>query len=124
MKIIPLIVAFFIMALVGSNCFAQESVPKEVLLNTLNAVNKLDLSNLKTSQLMEYNEGFADRVYEIIDSDKSEKDKKSALQVLKTDTEKDMHDLLGKKQFKKYQKLMHEELKPLVKKSKLLKHIY
>jgi len=123
MKKIALI-TFILSTFVNSYSFAQESVPKDVLLNTLNGINKLKLSNLKTSQLMEYNEGFVDRVYSIIDSDKSSKDKKSAFKVLNTDTEKDLIDLLGKKNYKKYKKLMDENLKPLVKKSKELKHLY
>lgn len=123
MKKITLII-FILISFVSSYSYAQESVPKEVLLNTLNGVNKLNLSNLRTTQLMEYNEGFVDRVYDIIDSDKSSKDKKSAFKVLNTDTEKDLIDLLGKKNYKKYKKLMDEELKPLVKKSKELKHLY
>jgi len=123
MKKIALI-TFILIALVSSYSYAQESVPKEVLLNTLNGVNKLKLSNLRTTQLMEYNEGFVDRVYKIIDGDKSSKDKKSAFKVLNSDTEKDLIDLLGKKNYKKYKKLMDDELKPLVKKSKELKHLY
>ncbi len=124
MKNISLILTFVLVILVGNNSFAQESVPKEVLLNTLNSVNKLKLSNLKTSQLMEYNKGFVDKVYDILDSDKSKNDKKSAFKALNTDTEKDLIDLLGKKKYKKYKKLMDEELAPLVKKSKQLKYIY
>lgn len=118
------LITFILTAFVSSYSYAQESVPKEVLLNTLNGVNKLKLSNLRTTQLMEYNEGLVDRVYDIIDSDKSSKDKKSAFKVLNTDTEKDLIDLLGKKNFKKYKKMMDEELKPLVKKSKELKYLY
>ncbi len=124
MKNISLIISFVLIGFVGSSAFAQESVPKEVLLNTLNSVNKLKLSNLKTSQLMEYNTGFVDRVYEIIDSDKAKNDKKSAFKVLNADTEKDLIDLLGKKNYKKYKKLMDEELAPLVQKSKQLKYLY
>jgi hypothetical protein len=124
MKNISLILTVVLIIFVGNISFAQESVPKEVLLNTLNGVNKLKLSNLKTSQLMEYNTSFVDRVYEIIDSDKTKNDKKSAFKVLNADTEKDLIDLLGKKNYKKYKKIMDEELEPLVKKSKELKYLY
>ncbi len=103
--------------------FAQESVPKEVFLNTINGVNELKFSNYKTSELMEYNAGYADKVYSILESDKSEKDKKDAFKVLKTDKERDLTDLLGKKDAKKYFKLMEDSLKPLIKKDKRLKYL-
>ena len=102
---------------------AQESVPKEVFLNTINGVNELKLSNYKTSELMEYNKGYADRVYVILESDKTEKDKKEAFKVLTADKEKDLVDVLGKKDAKKYMKLMEDSLKPLIKKNKMLKYL-
>jgi hypothetical protein len=123
MKNFTIILVLLFSVSIVNNGYAQESVPKEVLLNSLNSVNKLKLSNYKTSELIEYNKAYVDKIYTIIDSDKSEKDKKSALKILKTDTDKDLNDLLGKKHFKKYEKLMEDELKPLIKKSKLLKYI-
>ncbi len=123
MKNFTIILVLLFSLSIVNNGYAQESVPKEVLLNSLNSVNKLKLSNYKTSELIEYNKAYVDKIYTIIDSDKSEKDKKSALKILKTDTDKDLNDLLGKKHFKKYEKLMEDELKPLIKKSKLLKYI-
>ena len=115
-----LILAVFVTSF---SAIAQETVPKEVFLNTINGVNELKLSNYKTSELMEYNTGYADRVYDILESDKTEKDKKDAFKVLKTDKEKDLVDVLGKKDAKKYIKLMEESLKPLVKKDKMFKHL-
>lgn len=115
-----LILAVFV---TGFSVIAQETVPKEVFLNTINGVNELKLSNYKTSELMEYNTGYADRVYDILESDKTEKDKKDAFKVLKTDKEKDLVDVLGKKDAKKYIKLMEESLKPLIKKDKMFKHL-
>lgn len=109
--------------LTGFQAIAQESVPKEVFLNTINGVNELKLSNYKTSELMEYNKGYADRVYDILEGDKSEKDKKDAFKVLTTDKERDLVDVLGKKEAKKYMKLMEESLKPLIKKDKRLKYL-
>jgi len=109
---------------IGNSVYAQETVPKEVLLNTLNSVNELKLSNLKTTELMDYNKGYVDKVYDITESDKSDKDKKSALQTLGNDTEKDLIDLIGKKEYKKYAKLMEEQLEPLTKKEKLFKQLY
>ena len=105
------------------SAISQESVPKEVFLNTINGVNELKLSNYKTSELMEYNQGYADKVYDILEGDKSEKDKKDAFKVLTTDKERDLTDLLGKKDAKKYFKLMEESLKPLIKKDKMLKYL-
>ncbi len=119
------LVSYFVIALLVSSfsMVAQESVPKEVFLNTINGVNELKLSNYKTSELMEYNSGYADKVYSILEGDKSEKDKKDAFKVLTTDKEKDLTDLLGKKDAKKYFKLMEESLKPLIKKNKMLKYL-
>ena len=124
MKNITYLLILILSLTFGANAYAQETVPKEVLLNTLNGVNSLKLSNLKTTELMAYNEGFVDKIYDITESDKSDKDKKSALQTLSNDTEKDLIDLLGKKDYKKYVKLMEEQLEPLTKKTKLLKQIY
>ena len=57
--------------------FAQdEGVPKELLLTTLNSVAHLKFENEQVSKLMSYNEGFVDEIYEILDSDKEEKQKK------------------------------------------------
>lgn len=122
MKKLTIILALVLSIFIGNNTYAQENVPKSVLLNTLNGVNDLKMSNYKTSELQEYNEGFVDKIYEITDSDKSEKDKTSALKALKKDTDKDLKDLMGK-DYKKYNKLMEKELKPLKKRMKLLKYI-
>jgi len=124
MKNITFFLTLALIVFVGANAHAQETVPKEVLLTTLNSVNSLKLSNLKTTELMDYNKGYVDKVYDITESDKSDKDKKSALQTLGNDTEKDLIDLLGKKEYKKYVKLMEEQLEPLSKKTKLFKYLY
>lgn len=118
-----LLIAVIALIFNGLSMSAQESVTKEVLLTTLNSVNELGFSNLKTSQLMEYNTEFVDKVYEILDGDKVEKDKKKALETLNNSRELDLPDLLGKKESKKYFKLMEDSLKPLIKKNKLLKEI-
>ena len=81
----------------GTTLYAQENVPKSVLLNTLNSVNDLDLSIYKTEELYEYNAKYIDEVYNILNSNKSEKDKISALKTLRNDTEKDLNDLFGKR---------------------------
>lgn len=122
MKKLTIITAIVLFISIGNKVIAQESVPKAVLLNTLNGVNELKLSNYKTAQLAKYNEGLVDRIYNILDSDKTENEKVKALKTLKNDTDKDLKDLMGK-DYKKYNKLMEKELKPLKKKSKILKHI-
>lgn len=122
MKNLSIILAFVFFTFIGNKTFAQESVSKDVLLNTINNVNDLKLSNYKTSELYEYNEVYVDKIYDIIDSDKSEKEKISSLKVLKNDTDKDLKDLLDN-DYKKYEKLMKKGLKPLKKKMKLLKYI-
>ena len=93
MKKITKNLSIILLILIGTNAFSQETVSKEVLLTTLNSVNSLKLSNLMTTKLMDYNKGFVDKIYEITDSDKSEKDKKSALEALSNDSEKDLFDL-------------------------------
>ncbi|OIQ36806.1 MAG: hypothetical protein BM563_10060 [Bacteroidetes bacterium MedPE-SWsnd-G1] len=118
------IVVIFVFLVGLQHVNAQETVLKEVLLTTLNSVNELDLSNLKTEDLMEYNTGLTDRIYEILESDKVEKEKVEAMKILSNDTERDLTDLLGKKMHKKYVKLMEDQLKPLIKKDKTLKHLF
>ena len=82
----------------GLSVSAQETVTKEVLLTTLNSVNELDFSNLKTSELMEYNAGFVDKVYEILDSDKVDKDKKKGLETLNVSRERGLPARLGREE--------------------------
>ncbi len=106
------------------NLKAQETVPKEVLLNTLNYVNKLKLTNLETSKLMEYNKGYVDEVYDVLESTKSEQDQKEDLKILATVWEKDLIDMIGKSKTSKYFHLMEKELRLLVHKNKLLRYIY
>lgn len=124
MKKLSIALTLIIGIFIGTSSYGQETVPKEVLLTTLNQVNSLEFSNLKTTELMDYNKEFVDKIYTITDSDKSEKDKKAALETLKNDTERDLIDLLGKKEYKNYSKLMKDQLKPLTKKSKILKELY
>ncbi len=123
MEKIALILTIAIVALFSQDTNAQE-VTKDVFLNTINSVNKLKMSNYKTEELAKYNDGFADSVFEILDGDKSDKDKTSALKSLNKSTEDDLVDLLGKDTYKKYTKLMDDGLKPLIKKNKLLKYLF
>ena len=107
----------------GFQANAQEEVPKDLLLTTLNGVAHLKFENDQVTQLMEYNKGFVDEVYVILDSDKEDKRKKENLDALSVKRESDLHDFLSKHETKKYLKYMEDELKPLVRKNKLLKHI-
>lgn len=107
----------------GFQANAQEEVPKDLLLTTLNGVAHLKFENDQVTQLMEYNKGFVDEVYVILDSDKEDKRKKENLDALSVKRESDLHDFLSKRETKKYLKYMEEELRPLVKKNKLLKQI-
>ena len=124
MKNLTIIFTLVLSVVFGTNVYTQETVSKDVLLNTLNSVNSLKLSNLKTEQLMDYNKGYVDKIYDILESDKVEKDKKTALGTLNNDAANDLVDLLGKSDHKKYVKLMEEQMKPLTKKSKLLKELF
>lgn len=103
---------------------AQETVTKEVLLNTLNAVNHLKLSNLKTSELMEYNKEYVDKVYEVLESTQPEKEQKEDLKRLANDRERDLNDLIGKSKTRKYAHLTDKQMRMLVHKNKMLKYIY
>ena len=108
---------------IGAKTYAQDEVPKELLLSSLNAVVKLKLDNEQITALIEYNKGFVDEVYEVLESKQDDKDKKKSMKALSENREKDLRKILGRKKTKKYLKLMEEELKPLTKKNKLLKPI-
>jgi hypothetical protein len=123
MKKITLVFAAILFLSFTSQTSAQETVPKELLLSTLNGVASLKFENDQVAKLIEYNEGFVDEVYEILDSDKEEKQKKNLLDALSNTREVELHEFLSKHETKKYLKHMEEELKPLVKKNKLLKQI-
>ena len=102
---------------------AQETVPREQLLTTLNSVAHLKFENEQVEKLMAYNEGFVDEIYEILESDHEEKHKKELLDALSYSRQIDLHEILTKHETKKYLKYMEDELKPLYHKEKLLKHI-
>lgn len=120
---LTLVLAFLVTVGTGFKTHAQEELPRELLLTTLNGVAHLKFENDQVTQLMEYNEGFVDEVYAILDSDKEDKRKKESLDALSVKRESDLHDILSKHETKKYLKYMEDELKPLVRKNKLLKHI-
>ncbi len=123
MKTITLILPPHLPLSFSAQTTAQETVPKELLLSTLNGVASLKFENDQVAKLMEYNEGFVDEVYEILNSDKEEKQKKNLLEALSNTREVELHEFLTKHETKKYLKHMEDELKPLVRKNKLLKQI-
>ena len=116
----------FVLALMISSltAFAQDEVPKELLLSTLNGVAHLKLEDDQVKQLMEYNKGFVDEVYEILDSENEEKYKKKSMKILGEKRENDFKAFLGNHKTNKYLKLMEDEMKPLGKKEHLLKELY
>ena len=123
MKKFNLVFAAILFLSFTSQAAAQETVPKELLLSTLNGVASLKFENDQVAKLIEYNKGFVDEVYEILDSDKEEKQKKNLLEALSNTREVELHEFLSKHETKKYLKLMEDDLRPLVKKNKLLKQI-
>ena len=102
---------------------AQEEVPKELLLTTLNNVAHMKWENDQVNQLMEYNKGFVDDIYEVLESDEEDKRKKEKLDVLSYQRQIDLHEFLSKHQTNRYLKYMEDEMKPLTRKNKLLKRI-
>lgn len=96
-------------------------IPKPDLMNTLNDVTDLGFSNDQSSALKKQNESFANDLFDIVDGDKSEDDKKSALGNLKKENEKSLTNILGIDGFKKYQKKMKKMLRPYKRKMKLVK---
>jgi hypothetical protein len=132
MKKITTTIVLVLCLLSANYSFAQDKkedkheVPKEVLLNTLNNVNSMKkLSNDTVLKLMNYNTGYVDKVYVILDSDESNGDKNKALKQLSSDNEKSLIALFGKKgTYKDYVKLMETQLEPLIKKNKDLKDLY
>lgn len=119
-KITPLLILFLSIT-IGS--YAQEAVPKELLLSGLNSVAHLKLENDQITELIEYNKGFVDEIYEVLESDKEEKYKKKSLKILSEKRENDLREFLGKHKTNKYLKLMEDELRPLGRKDHLLKQI-
>lgn len=123
MKKKSLLISFMLTLTFILQTSAQEEVPKELLLSSLNSVAHVKLENEQITQLMEYNKDFTDEVYEILESDQEEKYKKKSMKILAEKRENDLRQLLGKHKTNKYLKLMEDELRPLGRKNKLLKPI-
>jgi len=99
-------------------------IPKPDLMNTLGDVADLGFGNDKNDALKKHNENFVNSLFDIVDGDKSEDDKKLALKNLKKENEKSLTDLLGVDNFKSYQKKMKKMLRPYKQKMKLLKVVF
>lgn len=118
------LLSFLFFVLLGVNALAQkEEVSKDLLLSTLNSVAHVKLDADQEKQLIDYNKGFVDEVYSILDGDQEDKDKKKALKELNSVREKDLRGIIGKNKTNKYLKLMEDELKPLTKRDSRLKEI-
>lgn len=123
MKRIHTNITVIFLCLFSLSAVSQTGISKDELLRGINSFNELGFSDVKSTELQQYNQGFADKVFDVMDSDKSEKDKITALKYIKDGANKDLADILGEKNFKKYKKAMQKELKPLLRKSKLVKYI-
>lgn len=116
-----LFVIFLLLA--AQNSYAQLSnvIPKADMLNILGDVADLGIGNDKNDVLKKQNENFVNDLFDIVDGDKSEDDKKLALKNLKKENEKNLTDLLGIDNFNSYKKKMKKMLRPYKSKMKLLK---
>ena len=74
------LLSFLFFVLLGVNALAQkEEVSKDLLMSTLNSVAHVKLDADQEKKLIDYNKGFVDEVYSILDGDQEDKDKKKAL---------------------------------------------
>jgi len=124
MKKYKQLLSFLVIVLISVNALAQkEEVSKDLLLSTLNSVAHLKLDASQEKELIDYNKGFVDQVYSVLDGDQTDKEKKKGLKDLASVREKDLRELIGKHKTNKYLKLMEDELKPLTKRDHRLKEI-
>ena len=95
--------SFLFFILLGVNALAQkEEVSKDLLLSTLNGIAELKLDADQEKQLIDYNKGFVDEVYVILENDQEDKAKKKALKDLGSVREKDLRGIIGKHKTNKY----------------------
>ena len=89
--------SFLFFVLLGVNALAQkEEVSKDLLMSTLNSVAHVKLDADQEKKLIDYNKGFVDEVYSILDGDQEDKGKKKALKELNSVREKDLRGIIGK----------------------------
>lgn len=123
MKKFTLVITLFLSVFMISTVTAQSGVSKAELLRTVNNVDDLGFSNDKKSALNDFNKGFVDDIFDITGSKKSNEDKISGLKNLRSNNKDELFNLLGEDGFKKFKKSMKKQLKPLKRRSKLLKYI-
>ncbi len=106
-----------------NNSYAQlgKIVPKPDLTKSLNDVADLGFNDNQTKSLKKQNDKFVNDLFNIVDGDKSEDDKKIALRNLKDENERSLTNALGIDGFKKYKKKMKKTIRPYKRKFKLLK---
>lgn len=102
-------------------CQLGNIIPKTDMLKMLDDVADLGIKGDKNDQLIKQNESFVNDLFDIIDGDKSENEKKDALKILKKDNENNLTDLLGLDGYKSYKKKMQKMFRPYKRKMKLLK---
>lgn len=123
MKKITFFLAIVLSVFIGNNAIAQDAVTKAEVLNALNKMDDLGLSNEQSSALKDYNKKFTDDIFDITNSNKSDDLKITDLKNLRDRSHKELSNLLGDNTFKKFKKSIKKELKPLKRRSKLLKFI-
>ncbi|MEN8125234.1 MAG: hypothetical protein ABFR32_08885 [Bacteroidota bacterium] len=123
MKKLTFILAFVLSAFIGNFAIAQQGVSKAELLTTLNNVDDLGYSKEKTSDLNNFNKNFVDDVYDITGSNKSDEDKIKGLKNLRDNNKDNLLNILGEDGYKDFKRSMKRQLKPLKRRSKLLKFI-
>lgn len=123
MKKITLILFLAFGMLMTNNSYAQlgKIVPKPDLTKSLNDVTDLGFDDNQTKALKKQNDKFVDDLFNIVDGDKSEDDKKIALRNLKDENERSLTNALGIDGFKSYKKKMKKTIRPYKRKMKLLK---
>ncbi len=106
-----------------NNSYAQlgKIIPKPDLTKSLNDVADLGFNDNQTKSLKKQNDKFVNDLFNIVDGDKSEDDKKIALRNLKDENERSLTNALGIDGFKKYKKKMKKTIRPYKRKFKLLK---
>ena len=114
-------ILFFLLAFQSGFAQLASIIPKPDLVKALDDTADLGFSKDKNDKLIEQNESFVNDLFGIVDSDKSEDEKKSALQLLKKDNDSKLENLLGIDGANKYRKKMKKTLRPYKRKMKLLK---
>jgi hypothetical protein len=98
-------------------------IPKPDLVKTLDDVSDLGFSKEQNDKLIKQNESFVNDLFNIVDGDQSEDEKKSALRLLKKENDSKLDNLLGIDGAKKYRKKMKKTLRPYKRKMKLMKFV-